>query len=1340
MKKIVSLLMAAVVLLSGAECFAVVKTTIEFFASKQRGWELQVDDGIVYYADGTAGVQIIDATDKEDLKLIHTIETDFDARIVEKCGDALYIVGGGQMLTYNVRNPEDAFLMKTDAVQANATRMNIDGNKLGVFGSGSATIFDVTEEEAPQQIAAVSIGVNSPSGYIKDDHVYCVGTNGVLYIYDISDLEDIKNVATKQLDNISYANDILVEGNYLYVADNAVLGILDVTDKTNPTIVSTVEEASRPNGLFLEGNKLYVGGYSIKAMVFDVSDVRNVVKEHDVTVQSQVYAVIKEGQYIYCACSGGMFIVDMNYQYDTTEIPPVLTESEVFGGQTETEEPAESIFDDTKGHWAESSIAKMNSLGYVAGAGNNQFLPEDHITRAEFVSIAARMATPAMERYKYRFEDVTADAWYADYIETAYVLGLIPEEMAADAAFKPDAYITREEMAAVTVKLMEYLGITSSAEEAFTFEDDGEIAEWAKPYVYEAYALGLISGMDETHFAPQDYSTRAQVCSILAAGYEMTLEEEAEFIAESKYDPAENTAVSFTEAYEPVKKDDAGYPVVIKVTDAVEPGALISFFGEYLGGAEVYIQEGVSYDAEPGEQAVQLEIAQTDAAAQSITCVMPEDIAPGVFTAYIRNSAGYSAPIAVNNARLTWVDRDVAEKNDIIRVNGRNFAQAEFGGTLKTGVALVNDEHTYNLELTAINPFQIKAYIGEEVASGDYEVYVTNDGERWNRCNETYGKITVKDEVYDPYGLNMPWADEFAWDNKIDITQAPYNADNTGVADMTEVIQKAIDDAHAAGGGVIYFPAGEYKHCGLLMDANVVFLGDGMEKSKLVYAYKGEDVASKQAIGTKDEGRLLGRIGFMNMGFFLDDSVDQGVPDTYFWLGENWGDNINNVSLRTAQYIFLKGCKLWAPMIRAEHASGRGLGVVVVCKSHTLFENNIYYGNQMTNTSNYTGKYAYVLNNYYTTATNNLSIITSHSVIEGNTMNRNWQFGAEVVNTQGVFMRGYSYVAENVIRNTGMPGGNDGELVCTEVYRAGERLSGNVVSATSNTITLDPYTNSEGEPLGSETAGWYLDAAYGDGWDIVITAGKGLGQRRRVLSLDEEAKTMTIEGEWDIIPDETSDFVFTIAAYSATIYNNYANTGAKGLWLYGDCYDCVISENNLVDTEGVFGYTCYKLDESQARINFSYFNRMSKNQSRGFSTKSRVNGIGVQTAYETPDPFNLIVYGYDIRDNLIIGGDDIPEAYGETEAPDINGIYAVVFARQEMNDNLTGMKGVNIENNRVEKMDRGISVGGAYDKDIANAGRNLSGTMTENIVLKGNTFSDVEHEVVDVENEATYVE
>jgi hypothetical protein len=44
----------------------------------------------------------------------------------------------------------------------------------------------------------------------------------------------------------------------------------------------------------------------------------------------------------------------------------------------------------------------------------------------------------------------------------------------------------------------------------------------------------------------------------------------------------------------------------------------------------------------------------------------------------------------------------------------------------------------------------------------------------------------------------------------LDVTAPPYRADKTGEADASAAIQKAIDDAEAAGAGIVYMPAGTY--------------------------------------------------------------------------------------------------------------------------------------------------------------------------------------------------------------------------------------------------------------------------------------------------------------------------------------------------------------------------------------------------------------------------------------------------------------------------------------------------------------------------------------------------
>lgn len=47
--------------------------------------------------------------------------------------------------------------------------------------------------------------------------------------------------------------------------------------------------------------------------------------------------------------------------------------------------------------------------------------------------------------------------------------------------------------------------------------------------------------------------------------------------------------------------------------------------------------------------------------------------------------------------------------------------------------------------------------------------------------------------------------------NIVDITKAPYNADNTGKTDVRDIIQLALDDVGKAGGGVVYLPQGTYR-------------------------------------------------------------------------------------------------------------------------------------------------------------------------------------------------------------------------------------------------------------------------------------------------------------------------------------------------------------------------------------------------------------------------------------------------------------------------------------------------------------------------------------------------
>ena len=85
--------------------------------------------------------------------------------------------------------------------------------------------------------------------------------------------------------------------------------------------------------------------------------------------------------------------------------------------------------------------------------------------------------------------------------------------------------------------------------------------------------------------------------------------------------------------------------------------------------------------------------------------------------------------------------------------------------------------------------------------------------------------------------------------NSINVTQAPYNADNTGATDATAAIQAAID---AAGSNdVVYFPDGKYLIKGSLHlftsyitlrgDTNSTLIGVGSSGSMLIIGHNGDN-------------------------------------------------------------------------------------------------------------------------------------------------------------------------------------------------------------------------------------------------------------------------------------------------------------------------------------------------------------------------------------------------------------------------------------------------------------------------------------------------------------------
>ncbi|MUG88011.1 hypothetical protein GNP92_16830 [Paenibacillus timonensis] len=175
-----------------------------------------------------------------------------------------------------------------------------------------------------------------------------------------------------------------------------------------------------------------------------------------------------------------------------------------------------SYFSDTAKHWARTDITELTSRLIVSSSSGSKFEPDKKITRAEFaVYIAKGLGLAGDESYARRFPDVSSGTTAA-YIGAAAKAGIINGN--ADGTFKPNSNITREQMALMMVRAMEYAGYDTSMNGASTatltkFKDAAKIQ--SKDTVAKAVKEGIIQGVTTNTFQPQGNATRAQAAVML---------------------------------------------------------------------------------------------------------------------------------------------------------------------------------------------------------------------------------------------------------------------------------------------------------------------------------------------------------------------------------------------------------------------------------------------------------------------------------------------------------------------------------------------------------------------------------------------------------------------------------------------------------------------------------------------------------------------------------------------------------------------------------------------------------------------------------------------------------
>ena len=164
--------------------------------------------------------------------------------------------------------------------------------------------------------------------------------------------------------------------------------------------------------------------------------------------------------------------------------------------------------------WYYGAVEYAYENGLMNGVAADRFAPQTTLTRAMMAAVLANLENGSANTSG-SFSDVADGAWYADAVNWAAENGIVNGY--EDGTFRPDAPLTREQMAAFLYNYAAYKGYDVSAtNDLAQFSDAAQVSSWAADVVKWAVGADLLHGVGDDKLAPTGTATRAEVAAILA--------------------------------------------------------------------------------------------------------------------------------------------------------------------------------------------------------------------------------------------------------------------------------------------------------------------------------------------------------------------------------------------------------------------------------------------------------------------------------------------------------------------------------------------------------------------------------------------------------------------------------------------------------------------------------------------------------------------------------------------------------------------------------------------------------------------------------------------------------
>ncbi|WP_201006851.1 S-layer homology domain-containing protein [Paenibacillus glycanilyticus] len=172
-----------------------------------------------------------------------------------------------------------------------------------------------------------------------------------------------------------------------------------------------------------------------------------------------------------------------------------------------------ATFKDVEKHWANESIKRAVQLGIVNGYSDGTFKPDGVINRAEFTAMISRAL-------KLQASEGGASLNFSDLSSIpAWAKPFIEQAAAAGiiSGYADDSFRPAQEISRteIAVMVVKALGLPLEPAASLAYADANSVPEYAKAAVATAVKYGLLQGKGNNKFDPLAHATRAEALTLI---------------------------------------------------------------------------------------------------------------------------------------------------------------------------------------------------------------------------------------------------------------------------------------------------------------------------------------------------------------------------------------------------------------------------------------------------------------------------------------------------------------------------------------------------------------------------------------------------------------------------------------------------------------------------------------------------------------------------------------------------------------------------------------------------------------------------------------------------------